>query len=781
MSTSGATGPAAACQQPGCTGTVGADGYCGGCGLRPGTASAAGAGGTTVAGRAAPAVEARVSVPVPTSVGTTGSRPSGGGTGRRRLGAGLVELPPVPVRDPVTAVIEDPRVEEGKRFCSSGRHPVGRGRDGRPGRTEGFCPVDGIRYSFTPKLERGEMVGGQYEVVGCLAYGGQGWIYLARDHHLDKEWVVLKGLLDAGDAAAQAAAIAERRFLVEAKHPGVVGVYNFVQHADRCTRAMAGYIVMEYVGGQSLKQMVLERRKDSGSLQLEHALTYATEALTALGYLHSKGLVYCDFKPDNTMLSEDHLKLIDMGAVRRVDDTTGDIYGTPGYQAPEIRPYGALPSPSSDLYTVGRTLAVMTFDFAGFTREYLHSLPPQETVPLLAEQDSYYRLLRRATDPDPLRRFTTAAEMAEQLTGVLREVLCTADGQQRPSLSTLFSPELQAIGAATAAGTGPALVAAYDGAGPARADADPVTATDILAGLPAPLADSDDPAAGYLATLSALDAPGQAAELAAVVAAGQAAPPGVADSAEVRLALARARIMTGDLVAAADDLEGLVGAGRADWRATWYQGLIELAGGRPDHARAAFEGVYDALPGELAARLAVALAAEAAGDRAAAARHFQVVWTIDHSYVSAAFGLARVRLAAGDPAGAIGVLATVPETSSHHVAAQVVAFRARISGRSAAGLSLAELTQAGRQLQSLRLDVASKESLTAELLLAALGWVAAAKAPAGQRLLDWELTERSLQFGLEQTYRSLARLVSAEDRRIQLVDLANDVRPWTRS
>ncbi len=779
MSGDGATGPAAACQQPGCTGTIGADGYCGYCGLRPGAASAAGGGGTTVAGPAAapPPPEARVSVPVPTSGGTTGSRPSGGGTGRRRLGAGLVELPPVPVRDPATAVIEDPRVDEGKRFCSSGRHPVGRGRDGWPGRTEGFCPVDGAQYSFTPKLERGEMVGAQYEVVGCLAYGGQGWIYLARDHHLDKEWVVLKGLLDAGDAAAQAAAIAERRFLVEAKHPGVVGVYNFVQHADRRTRAMAGYIVMEYVGGQSLKQMVLERRKDGGSLPLEHALTYATEALTALGYLHSRGLVYCDFKPDNTMLAEDHLKLIDMGAVRRVDDTTSDIYGTPGYQAPEIRADGALPSPSSDLYTVGRTLAVTTFDFAGFTGQYLHSLPPQGTVPLLAEQDSYYRLLRRATDPDPLRRFTTAADMAEQLTGVLREVLCAADGRQRPSLSALFSPELQAIGAATAADTG----VAYDGAGPARAAADPVTAADILAGLPAPLADSDDPAAGYLATLSALDAPGQAAELAAVVAAGPTAPPGVADSVEVRLALARARIMTGDLVTAAAGLDGLVGAGRGDWRVTWYQGLTELAGGHPDHARAAFEGVYDALPGELAPRLAVALAAEGAGDRAAAARHFPVVWAIDHSYVSAAFGLARVRLADGDTAGAIEVLATVPETSSHHVAAQVAGFRARISGRSAAGLSLADLTQAGRQLQRLRLDAASQESLTAEFLLAALRWVAAGKAPAGERLLGWKLTERSLRSGLEQTYRSLARLVSAEDRRIQLVDLANDVRPWTRS
>jgi serine/threonine-protein kinase PknG len=70
MSGDGATGPAAACQQPGCAGTIEADGYCARCGLRPGT-DAAGAGGTTAAGPAAPA-EARVSVPVPTSGGTTG-------------------------------------------------------------------------------------------------------------------------------------------------------------------------------------------------------------------------------------------------------------------------------------------------------------------------------------------------------------------------------------------------------------------------------------------------------------------------------------------------------------------------------------------------------------------------------------------------------------------------------------------------------------------------------------------------------------------------------------
>ena len=55
------------------------------------------------------------------------------------------------------------------------------------------------------------------------------------DHNLGNRWVVLKGLLNTGDAAAQAAAVAERRFLAEVEHPSIVGVYNFVQHADRRT------------------------------------------------------------------------------------------------------------------------------------------------------------------------------------------------------------------------------------------------------------------------------------------------------------------------------------------------------------------------------------------------------------------------------------------------------------------------------------------------------------------------------------------------------------------
>jgi serine/threonine-protein kinase PknG len=666
--------------------------------------------------------------------------------------------------------------------------------------TEGFCPNCGTRFSFSPKLGPGELVAGQYEVLGCLAHGGLGWIYLARDRNVSDRWVVLKGLLNTGDADALAAAVAEGRFLAQLEHPNIVRIYNFVQHASVRDGETAGYIVMEYVGGKSLKQIRLDARQRGEVVPLAHALAYALEILPAFGYLHDRGLVYCDFKPDNIIQTEEQLKLIDMGGVRYIDDD-GAIYGTIGYQAPEIEDEG--PSPSSDLYTVGRSLAVLTFDFAGFQGTYQFRLP--ESEPLLLRQESYARLLRRATHPDPRRRFQTAGEMAEQLTGVLREVLSAGDGQPRPAFSGLFSPELRVIGtdlsAPRAAAPGPARAPGPAAAAPAVL---PPPLADVIAGLPAPLADGTDPAAGYLATLGGLDPAQQAQALLGAVTGDPGVPPAVAASQETRLALVRALIAAGDLDTARAYLAELSAppapppgspAGRpvavgtvpdpVDWRVTWYLGLCELAGGRPQPAAEAFSAVYDELPGELAPKLALGFTAEAAGDAAAARRYFGLVWTIDRSYVSAAFGAARACLAGGDRIGAIGAVAAVPDTSSHHAAAQIAAVRLLVAG--GAGLSGDDLRQADWRLGRLSLDDNDprRHQLAVEILRAALDWVSAGPPPAragggpaaGERILGCEPNERALRFGLERGYRALANLVP--ERRVELVDLANSVRPRT--
>ena len=730
--------------------------------------------------------------------GSRGSRRTSGRSARGRLGAGLVEIPPVPYRDPASAILADPQVPENRRFCASCEQPVGRGRDGRPGLSEGFCRNCGTRFSFSPKLEPGDLVAGQYEVLGCLAFGGLGWIYLARDHNVSGRWVVLKGLLNAGDADAMAAAVAERQFLAQVEHPNIVRIYNFVQHADRRTGESAGYIVMEYVGGKSLKQILQDARSSGGSVPLAHAIAYAIEVLPALGYLHDRGLVYCDFKPDNVIQTEEQLKLIDMGGVRGVD-SEGPIYGTVGYQAPEIGTDG--PSVSSDLFTVARALAVLTFEFKGYQSSYKFTFP--DGVPLLEQQESFARLLRRATDADPDRRFGSAGEMAEQLTGVLREVLATADGTPRPAFSTVFSPELQAIGALLAGGNDPPQTPPDHG-GAARPPIPPgggvrfaaPTGAEIIAGMPMPQVDRADPAAGYLATLAGLDSAQRAAALAGAGSGDAAVPAEVATSAERRLALARAQLDVGDYAGAGRTLADLAAEDPSDWRIAWTDGLRRLAltdAGAAAAAGGAFSAVYDELPGELAPKLGLAFAAEAAGDAASAARYFKLVWTVDRSWISAAFGLARACLATGDRPGAIAALAAVPDTSSYHAAAQIAAVRILVSS----GVTGDDLWQASGRLGRLPLDEARRQQLTVEILRAALGWATTGQAPpSGQAqgsartparvsgdglILGCEPNERSLRFGLERGYRALARLTSDRSRRIELVDMANAVRPKTWS
>jgi len=685
---------------------------------------------------------------------------TGTSSGRGSLGAGLLEIPPIQASDPAKAVLTNPEVAENKRFCSRCEQPVGRATPGSPGRVEGFCKNCGTRFSFRPRLDPGELVAGQYEVLGCLAHGGLGWIYLAKDRNVSDRWVVLKGLLNSGDADAQAAAVAERRFLAEVEHPSIVRIYNFVQHPDSQTGDLTGYIVMEYVGGQSVRQIALDRRAAGESVPVAHAVAYAIEVLPALGYLHRLGLVYCDFKPDNIIQVEEQLKLIDLGGVRRIDDADSPIYGTVGYQAPEIASAG--PSPSSDLYTVGRALAVLTFEFSGYTGTYQHQLPDQATVPVLAQHDSFYRLLRRATNPDPRQRFTTAADMAEQLTGVLREVLSASDKVTRHALSRRFTPELRAIGAR----------------GITRADEVPDGA-EVAAGLPVPLVDATDPAAGYLTTLSTLAPAQQVEALHAATSEAAGAPTGIAEGTEAFLALARARLAIDDPDGAVRVLARLTGRGLADWRVRWYQGLADLHRGRLVEANAAFDEVYDTLPGELATRLALGLVAEAHGDRARAARYLGVVWTTDRSYVSAAFGLARVRLAAGDRVGAVEVLSQVPETSTYHQAAQIGAIRALLSATAPAVVSVSDLTDAANRIQRLQLDAATLHTLTVEALLAGLALLAANVPTGSGRLLDHDLTDTGLRLGLEQSYRALARLSATQNERYALVDRANGIRPRT--
>lgn len=723
------------CARPGCAGEI-EDGYCNVCGMAPegvhSSATAAVASTPSAPGAATGTTSSSISTR--TGSARTGSRRTGSTRTRRgNLGAGIVDVPPVAERDPSTVVLANPEVAESKRVCGKCGRPVGQSRDGKPGRPTGFCPHCGHPYSFVPKVNAGDLVGGQYECVGCIAHGGLGWIYLAKDKHVSDRWVVLKGLLDSGDEDAMEAAIAERRFLAEIEHPNIVKIFNFVEHDG------AGYIVMEYVGGQTLKEIRTAYRSQSGApLPVAQAIAYLLEMLPAFGYMHSRSLLYNDFKPENVKQTDEQVRLIDLGAVVRMDDARASIYGTVGYQAPEVAQLGV--SVASDLYTLARALLVLTVDLK-FQTAYVSSLPPVAEAAILERYESFHRFLLKGTNPDRALRFQSAEEMHEQLLGVLHEVVAIDGAVGQPLPSKQFSPELAS--------------------NPDVADAH---------ALPVPTADPADPNMALLASLAS-------ASTDQVVTALEK----VKSSPEVRFRLAQAYTLGGDTAKARTVLRDLTAEIGDDWRIAWWTGVIALDEREWEMAIDSFDGVYTAIPGELAPKLALATAYELAGRPADAARWYDLVARTDPGSACARFGLARSRLAAGDRDGAALALRSMSPASRSYAQAQIMLCHVLSIDVDGKGPQLRDLQLASEAIAALNTDVETRITLTRALLESALSLLdEGVITPDGKvHLAGVTLDEWGIRTGLEKACRELARYAPTRAEQIALVDQANRYRPLT--
>ncbi len=740
---------AATCQQPGCTGTI-LDGYCDVCGS-PAVPNAkvaevsalaeaqpmSGHEGST-ATAASRVQSAAIGSKRASASGSTSTRRTRTGSQRMRaarIGAGLTVVPPAPPVDAAKAIMANPQVPEDKRNCAKCGNPVGRSIDGQPGRSEGFCPNCGQQFSFTPKLKQGDLVAGQYEVAGALAHGGLGWIYLARDRNVSNRWVVLKGLLNSGDPDALAAAIAEQQFLAQVEHPLIVEIYNFVTHDG------AGYIVMEYVGGKSLKQILKQRMvANNGAydpLPVDQALAYVLELLPAFQYLHDLGLVYCDFKPDNMIQVGDAMKLIDMGGVRRIDDEESAIYGTVGYQAPEVAEVG--PSVASDIYTIGRTLVVLCMEFRGYQGTYLHSLPPVDGTPLFQQYDSLYQLIAKCCAPDPADRFASVDEMRTQVLGVLREVV--ARKRQGTASTSAASVLFEA-----------------------PATARPITEWSQLPGLRTDTTDAQYP---WLSAIADDDPKQRIKDL-------EAAPE---DTAEVWLARADAALQLGDPVLAKSFSQRLLSDDPWEWRALWIEGLAAVQAGDWETAKASFNAVYQQVPGELAPKLALAFSCERGGLPEVAEGLYQVCASTDAAYVPpAAFGMARVRADRHDTVGAVAALDLVPNTSRGYTESRQQRAEVLLSGGSQ---DITVLDQAMRTIDASSVDQRTRQRFTVRILTLALPVVASGTQPAGARIGAVEASEPGVRDGIENALRAMARDSIDLEERVTLVNQANAVRNWS--
>ena len=660
-----------------------------------------------------------------------------------------------------------------------------------------------------PSLHKGDMVAGQYEVVGALANGGVGWIYLAIDHNVSDRWVVLKGMKATANEEDRAVAGAERAFLADITHTGIVKIYNFVDD----DRSPGGFIVMEYVGGPSLRS---QRKKQRDSLfAVDVAIGYMLEVLEALDYLHSRGVVYNDLKPDNIIITEEQVKLIDLGAVTGIG-AFGHIYGTPGFQAPEITETG--PTVRSDIYTVGRTLASLIVHLPTIDGRYKDGLPTPTNEPVFRRYLSLYRLLLRATDPDPEKRFASASSMANQLTGVLREIRAVRDQVHFPHLHSQFAPQRTTYGTKH-------LVFRTDQLVDGIERSIEITAPEVVAALPIPMVDATDPGAYILSTISYAE-PSEAIDSLYA----KMKMPEYAESVEIPLSIVRAMLDLGLVDEAHNYLSTFESSFTRDWRYEWYSGITALLLNDYEQAQRHFEKVIFILPGEPAAKLAIAAtselwlqakglamtsvldrqtavaaatlghasalpsdsALEAMGDRwdpvgdnpvalrFHATRLYGLVWATNPTTVSSAFGLSRQFIAEGDVARAVEALDQVPQASRHHRLARLTTVLHLISGPPK-DLTEERIIDAAQRLDEIPTNEPRMAQVRVAVMSAGLNWLRETNRTHATvpTLFGQPFEVRGLRLGVEADLRRMARSVQYPSHRYHLVDMANAIRPRT--
>lgn len=253
----------------------------------------------------------------------------------------------------------------------------------------------------------------RWEVVDRLGQGGMGTVYMARDLNLQtlgqqKKACVVKELRDdffrqEDREKAQEFFLREVRVLAALDHPNIVRVL------DQFTQNGKYYLVMEYVQGQNLHEMMLKRQQPFDE---EQVIEWAIQICDVLHYLHTHDppVIYRDLKPSNVMISsKDQVKLVDFGIARPYEESEDNTHVvSQGYSPPEQ--YWGAADTRSDIYALGAT---MHFLLTGRDPLALTTASPQASNPDVS--DRVDEIVQRATQQDVWSRYQSALEFREEL------------------------------------------------------------------------------------------------------------------------------------------------------------------------------------------------------------------------------------------------------------------------------------------------------------------------------------------------------------------------------
>jgi serine/threonine-protein kinase len=259
----------------------------------------------------------------------------------------------------------------------------------------------------------------RYKLLSPIGQGGMAVVHKAQDLSLGR-LVAVKILRETltGDPEFLARFQQEARAAANLAHPNIVTVHDFGRDGGHY------YIVMEHIEGQDLKTLI----KEAAPFSVDYALDLAIQICAGVGYAHRAGLVHCDIKPQNILVTADgRVKITDFGIARalanlRPGETTDVVWGSPQYYSPE-QAAGEHPTPASDVYSIGVVMFEMLagrLPFVASTQQALALMHLREEPPRLSlfnEQvpETLERIVHKVLAKEPSARYRTADQLGRIL------------------------------------------------------------------------------------------------------------------------------------------------------------------------------------------------------------------------------------------------------------------------------------------------------------------------------------------------------------------------------
>lgn len=330
------------------------------------------------------------------------------------------------------------------------------------------------------------LLNGRYRLLAVIAGGGMATVYKAQDTLLSR-LVAVKTLRErlARDPQFVQRFREEAQAAANLNHPNVVTIFDVGR--DAADGVERHYIVMEYVEGHDLKHLIRERAAAGQTFGIDEAVDIVRQICEGVGYAHRRGLVHCDLKPQNVIVTpERKAKVADFGIARAytamVAERADVVWGTPQYYAPE-QAAGVPPTPASDVYSIGIILYEMLAgrlpfearDAQELARLHLNAEPTalhllNPNVPLQLEA-----IARRALAKDPAQRYRDADQLARVLVAYLQQ-----GEEQTLSQPTYATVQSQPIAPSQSQSRAPALSPASS---PASSQSQPRAGRPIAPGV----------------------------------------------------------------------------------------------------------------------------------------------------------------------------------------------------------------------------------------------------------------------------------------------------------